>query len=80
MARPSLTDATELLKERDPVLAALIERHGVPPRRRAVRSSDRFAALAEAIVYQQLAGKAAASIHGRFAAAVGGAVTPEVLR
>ena len=71
-----MTDAAEMLQERDPVLAALIGRHGVPPRRRTVPSSDRFAALAEAIVYQQLAGKAAASIHGRFVAAVGGVVTP----
>jgi DNA-3-methyladenine glycosylase II len=66
-----------MLTGRDPVLDALIDRHGVPPRRPIVRASDRFAALAEAIVYQQLAGKAAASIHGRFVAAVGGVVTPE---
>ncbi len=37
----------------------------------------RFAALAEIIVYQQLAGKAAASIHRRFVECVGGTVTPE---
>ncbi len=61
------------------MLAALIVRHGVPPRRRAVRVPDRFAALAEAIVYQQLAGKAAASIHGRFVTAMGGTVTPEAV-
>jgi 3-methyladenine DNA glycosylase/8-oxoguanine DNA glycosylase len=35
--------------------------------------------LAEAIVYQQLAGKAAASIHGRFVTALGGVVTPEAV-
>ncbi len=72
-----MTDATVALAGRDPALDALIDRHGVPPRRPAVRASDRFAALAEAIVYQQLAGKAAASIHGRLVTAVGGAVTPE---
>jgi 3-methyladenine DNA glycosylase/8-oxoguanine DNA glycosylase len=64
------------LTRSDPVLAGLIERHGRPPRRRRVRSADRFAALAEMIVYQQLAGRAAATIHGRFVAAVGGEVTP----
>ena len=32
--------------------------------------------LAEIIVYQQLAGRAAATIHGRFVAALGGTVTP----
>jgi len=37
----------------------------------------RFESLAEAIVYQQLAGRAAATIHGRFVLALGGAVTPE---
>jgi DNA-3-methyladenine glycosylase II len=79
VAKPSIADATALLSGRDPVLDALIVRHGVPPGRPAVRASDRFAALAEAIVYQQLAGKAAAAIHGRFVAAVGGAVTPEAV-
>ena len=60
-----------------PVLASLVERYGPPPRRRPVHSSQRFAALAEIIVYQQLAGKAAATIHGRFEQALGGSVTPE---
>jgi len=40
-----------------------------------------FSSLAAAIVYQQLAGKAALTIHGRFVDALGGKVTPErVLR
>jgi DNA-3-methyladenine glycosylase II len=38
-----------------------------------------FAALVRAIVYQQLAGKAAAAIHGRLVAAVQGRVEPESL-
>ncbi len=76
MTRPALTDAAASLMERDAVLAALIDRHGAPPRRRPVRSTQRFGALAETIVYQQLAGKAAASIHGRFVDALGGTVTP----
>jgi 3-methyladenine DNA glycosylase/8-oxoguanine DNA glycosylase len=65
------------LRDRDPVLAGLIERHGPPPRRRPVPVARRFAELAEIIVYQQLAGRAAATIHGRFVEAVGGTVTPE---
>lgn len=72
-----MTDATVKLTGRDPALDALIDRHGIPPRRPTVRASDRFAALTEAIVYQQLAGKAAASIHGRLVAALDGTVTPE---
>lgn len=69
--------ATAALMERDPMLAALIHRHGTPPRRRPVRVSDRFASLAQSIVYQQLAGAAAATIHGRFLLALDGVVTPE---
>jgi DNA-3-methyladenine glycosylase II len=75
--RLSPAQAVALLAERDPVLAALAARHGPPPNRRRVPAAERFAALAEIIVYQQLAGKAAASIHGRLVVAVGGAITPE---
>jgi DNA-3-methyladenine glycosylase II len=75
----SPAEAVTRLAVHDPVLAELAARHGAPPRRRRVPVADRFAALAEIIVYQQLAGKAAASIHGRFVSAVGGAVTPELV-
>ncbi len=75
----SVGDATALLAARDPVLAALVERYGLSPRRRPVRADRRFEALAEAIVYQQLAGRAASTIHGRFVLALGGAVTPEAV-
>ncbi len=74
---PSVADATALLVARDPVLAGLVDRHGHAPRRRPVRVDRRFESLAEAIVYQQLAGRAAATIHGRFVAALDGAVTPQ---
>jgi 3-methyladenine DNA glycosylase/8-oxoguanine DNA glycosylase len=76
MADGPATRAAAELAANDPVLAALVERYG-PPRlggRRPART--RFAVLASAICYQQLAGKAAASIHARFVAAVGGEVTP----
>jgi len=72
-----LTSAVDDLAAADPVLAGLIERHGPPPARRRVRVEHRFDHLARAIVYQQLAGRAAASIHGRMVVAVGGTVTPE---
>ena len=45
----------------DPVLGRLIARVG-PCRLKATKASDTFQALAEAIVYQQLTGKAAATI------------------
>lgn len=51
----------------DPVLAALISRHG---RCTLVPAPDRspYEALATAVMYQQLAGKAAETIHRRFLA------------
>jgi 3-methyladenine DNA glycosylase/8-oxoguanine DNA glycosylase len=67
--------AIESLRDRDPALAVLIDRHGLPPLRPPVPSALRFDALARSILYQQLAGKAAAAIHARFVAALGGTVT-----
>jgi DNA-3-methyladenine glycosylase II len=77
MPPPSVRDAIALLVTRDPVMAGLVDRHGHAPRRRPVPVDRRFESLAEAIVYQQLAGRAAATIHGRFVLALGGVVTPE---
>jgi len=56
--------AVRHLKRVDPTLRRVIERVG--PCRLAIRSEGAdFDHLARAIVYQQLAGKAAAAIHGR---------------
>ncbi len=62
------------LKKTDPVIAAIIERVG--PFRMQKRPAT-FWALARAIVFQQLTGKAATTIWNRLEAAAGGAVTPE---
>jgi DNA-3-methyladenine glycosylase II len=62
------------LKKSDPVLKAIIERVGAC---RMNYGPPDFHNLAEAIVYQQLNGKAAATIFGRFTALVGDPVTPE---
>ena len=43
------------------------------------RQGDYFNALVRAIVYQQLAGKAAAAIHGRFIAVFGGEPSPAAI-
>jgi DNA-3-methyladenine glycosylase II len=43
------------------------------------QQGDYFNALVRAIVYQQLAGKAAAAIHGRFLAIFGGEPSPEAI-
>lgn len=74
-----MSDATDHLGASDPVLAALVARHGPPPRRRPVRSDRRFGSLVETIVYQQLAGRAAATIHGRLLTAMDGSVTPDAV-
>src|SRR3989442_10103849 len=69
--------ATAELARRDPVMAGLVEKAG--PSRLGHRRGQRshFWALCESVAYQQLAGKAAAAIFGRFVEAVGGEVTPE---
>jgi DNA-3-methyladenine glycosylase II len=70
--------AAEILAARDPVLAGLIAATG-PIRIGRRGTASHFAALVEAIVYQQLAGAAARAIHGRLVAAVDGDVEPEAL-
>jgi 3-methyladenine DNA glycosylase/8-oxoguanine DNA glycosylase len=72
----SVRAALSALAGRDPVLDGLIETHRRPPARRPVPVAERFASLARAIVYQQLAGRAAEAIHGRLVVALGGKVTP----
>ena len=66
--------AVNHLKKSDPILRAIIERVG-PCRMEFGRPE--FSSLAEAIVYQQLNGKAAATIFSRFAALAGEPLTPE---
>lgn len=67
-------EATERLRE-NPAFGPLVERVG-PVRLRPSRGTP-FAALTAAIVYQQLAGRAALTIHGRVVEALGGVVTAE---
>ncbi len=74
-----MVDAVRSLARRDPVVAGLAERHGPPSIGRSAPRADRFAALVRSIVYQQLAGTAAASIHRRVVEALGGAVTPDAV-
>jgi DNA-3-methyladenine glycosylase II len=78
MTRISLTAAIDEVATRDPVLAHLIELAG-PIKYRPRNSDGPFGALVRAIVYQQLAGRAAQAIHGRVLAAVGKTLTPETL-
>jgi DNA-3-methyladenine glycosylase II len=62
------------LKKADPVLREIIKRVGPY---RIEYSDPEFHSLAEAIVYQQLNGKAALTIFKRFAALAGEPLTPE---
>ena len=66
--------AVNHLKRCDPILRAIIERVG--PCRMEFGPAE-FASLAEAIVYQQLNGRAAVTIWNRFAALAGKPVTPD---
>ncbi len=60
-------DAVRALRSGDPVLGRLIERVG-PCRYAVHKRATPFAALAQSITYQQLNGKAAGTIFGRFVA------------
>jgi 3-methyladenine DNA glycosylase/8-oxoguanine DNA glycosylase len=61
------------LKKSDPILRAIIEQVGPC---RIEFGLPEFRSLAESIIYQQLHGKAAATIFKRFAALVGEPLTP----
>jgi DNA-3-methyladenine glycosylase II len=66
--------AVNHLKRSDPVLRAIIDRVGPC---RMEYGVPQFASLAEAIIYQQLNGKAAVTIFKRFAELAGEPITPE---
>ncbi len=68
---PSHRRAVAHLAACDPVLARVIARVG-PCRLTTRAEGTHFGAVTRAIVYQQLSGKAAATIHGRFLALYGG--------
>lgn len=70
--------ATAEVAGRDPGLAEVIARAG-PVRLRPPNPDGAFGALVRAIAYQQLAGKAAAAIHGRVRALVPGPLTPQAV-
>src|SRR2546425_8438450 len=75
--------AVEHVRASDPMLARVIDAVG-PFRLQLKRAASSFAALAEAIVYQQLTGKAAATIFARVCALFphhhGGPTAEQILR
>ncbi|MDP1794047.1 MAG: DNA-3-methyladenine glycosylase 2 family protein [Acidimicrobiales bacterium] len=66
--------AERVLAKTDPVMARLIKDNG-PCTLGTPTPGSEFVTLCRSIVFQQLAGRAAATIHGRFVAAIGGKVT-----
>ncbi|MFY9903940.1 MAG: DNA-3-methyladenine glycosylase [Terriglobales bacterium] len=74
MHKANHQSATRHLKKSDPILAAIIERVGPCDMQ---FGDPTFHALAESILYQQLNGKAAATIFDRFTALAGDPLTPE---
>jgi DNA-3-methyladenine glycosylase II len=63
----------------DPVMARLVDAHGPPEIHRRRTGHSRFEQLAEAICYQQLAGKAAEAIWGRVRGLVDGVFAAEAV-
>ena len=70
--------AERVLAKQDPVLKRLIKQSG-PCTLGTPTPGTTFVTLARSIVFQQLAGRAAATIHGRFVTAIGGKVTPQAV-
>jgi 3-methyladenine DNA glycosylase/8-oxoguanine DNA glycosylase len=74
-----LDAAAAALAPRDRVLKRMLVDHGVPELKRRRPRRPHFAELCRMICYQQLAGRAAAAIHGRFEGLFDGPPTPEAV-
>jgi DNA-3-methyladenine glycosylase II len=77
VVRRAVVEGTVALARQAPEFAPYIDEHGPADLRRARPRRTHFAELARAICFQQLAGAAARTIHGRFEASLDGDVTPE---
>jgi DNA-3-methyladenine glycosylase II len=75
VARRAVVEASDELARREPNLRAIVEQLGPADLRRGRPRRTHFAELVRAICYQQLAGAAASTIHGRLEATLG-ATTP----
>ena len=76
-AKDDLAAAAAEVARRDPALGRLVDLLGPPAIRPPLEGY--FAALVRAIAFQQLAGRAAAAIHGRFLANFAEGLTPEAV-
>jgi 3-methyladenine DNA glycosylase/8-oxoguanine DNA glycosylase len=78
-SKTAIAAATAELAKRDRVLKRMVRDHGIPDLHPPRPRRPHFAQLARMICYQQLAGKAAAAIHGRFEALFDGPPTPDAV-
>jgi DNA-3-methyladenine glycosylase II len=74
---PAEDAATAAISAADPELAGFIREAG--PFAPRPGDGDPFTSLTRAIVFQQLAGRAAAAIYGRFVTAIGGSVRAQAI-
>jgi DNA-3-methyladenine glycosylase II len=78
-SKTAVAEAADELAKRDRVMKRMLREHGVPDLHRRRPRRPHFAELARMICYQQLAGRAAAAIHGRFEALFDGPPTPQAV-
>ncbi len=71
--------ATATISRRDPAMGVAAEAVGACTLTRRRHPGGTFGALARSILYQQLAGRAAAAIHARFVALFDGRPTPDAV-
>ncbi len=71
--------AERWLVDNHPAFEEIASKHGPCTLSSRAEGLDDFQSLARSIIYQQLAGKAAATIFGRFTEALNGEVTPEAV-
>lgn len=79
VVRRAVAEGTEALARQAPEFRPYIESLGPADLRRGRPKRTHFAELVRAICYQQLAGAAARTIHGRLEAALDGDATPDAL-
>ncbi|MCU1456500.1 MAG: DNA-3-methyladenine glycosylase [Actinomycetia bacterium] len=77
--RRVVLDACDELAERIPELRPIVAEAGPATLRKFKPRHDHFGELCRSILYQQLAGKAARTIHGRFLDLFDGEPTPEAV-
>jgi DNA-3-methyladenine glycosylase II len=79
VARRAVVEGSAALARQEPRFRAIVDAMGPADLRRGRPRRTHFAELVRAICYQQLAGAAARTIHGRLETALDGTPTPEAV-